>query len=568
MPLLELREYQQEALTEVFRELQAGIHRQLIVLPTGAGKTIVMAAIAKTFNKKTLLLAHREELITQAVEKFQLFWPGVDIGVCMAERDETDHQIVIGSVQSCSRPKRLEKLQDLGFDVMMIDEAHHSTSDSYQSIINACGFSNGTSKLLIGVTATPARGDKHPLGDTFDKISFSRSIGTMIRAGYLSPVVGRKILTNFVLERIRTQNGDFAISELSEAVNTPERNAFIVNKFQEYAPARKGIAFCCDVLHCQDLAAAFNKQGISAAAVWGDMTSECRQNALNDLKNGKIQVATSCGVLCEGYDEPSISTVIMARPTKSPGLYIQCAGRGLRLWPGKQDCLVLDFSDQGHNLDSIMSLSSVVPEAANIKDIKEAAEQREEVDKQPKINVLEEVDREFDILGSARFMWVTIGDEWSLMDDERREIIMSPSAGGFVAVLYHPDGSMKRLVNSPLPLEYCAGVCEDYARRNLKVAFSDLRAMWLNNAAPPTKSQHDYLEKQNAWRSNLTKAEAALEIRKIVASKNKQRRQLSAEPITDKQRYFLNRRGIQTANMSKLQAMQAISQVQQAVKCR
>src|SRR5207244_748563 len=103
----------------------AGISRQLIVLPTGAGKTIVMAAIAKQLNKKTIILAHREELISQAVDKFQLFWPGVSIGVCMAECDEIDRQIVVGSVQSCSRPKRLERLRAQGFEVMMIDEAHH-----------------------------------------------------------------------------------------------------------------------------------------------------------------------------------------------------------------------------------------------------------------------------------------------------------------------------------------------------------------------------------------------------------------------------------------------------------
>ena len=126
----------------------------------------------------------------------------------MAEVDEIDRQVVVGSVQSCSRPKRLEKLKEQGFDVMMIDEAHHAAAASYQNVINALGFSHGN-RLLLGVTATASRADKQPLGDTFDKITFSRSIGTMIKAGYLSPVIGRKILTSFVIERIRTQGGDF-----------------------------------------------------------------------------------------------------------------------------------------------------------------------------------------------------------------------------------------------------------------------------------------------------------------------------------------------------------------------
>jgi ATP-dependent helicase IRC3 len=219
-----LRDYQLECLETVLNESKAGIRRQLLSLPTGSGKTVCMAAIAKTINKKTLILAHREELITQAVDKFQMFWPEVSIGICMAGRDEIDNQIVVGSVQSCSRPKHLEKLMEQGFDLMMIDEAHHSSADSYQNVINNLGFGNGSKKLLVGVTATPQRADSQGLGTTFDKITFSRSIGTMIKAGYLSPVVGRKILTSFIFQKIATSGGDFVISDLAEAMNTPERN--------------------------------------------------------------------------------------------------------------------------------------------------------------------------------------------------------------------------------------------------------------------------------------------------------------------------------------------------------
>lgn len=151
-----LREYQSECLETVLNEFKAGVTRQLVTLPTGSGKTVVMAAIAKEINKRTLILAHREELISQTIDKFKLFWPGVNIGVCMAERDEVDCHIVVGSVQSCSRPKRLERLKAQGFNVLLIDESHHAVSDSYQSIINTLGFITGNAdKLLIGVTATP-----------------------------------------------------------------------------------------------------------------------------------------------------------------------------------------------------------------------------------------------------------------------------------------------------------------------------------------------------------------------------------------------------------------------------
>jgi superfamily II DNA or RNA helicase len=227
-----LRDYQQEALEAVLSASKDGIKRQLIALPTGSGKTVVMSGIAKVVNKRTLILAHRQELIDQTVDKLRLVWPEISIGICMAERDEIDAQVVVGSVQSCCRQKRLEKLKAQGFDLLMIDECHHAIAKSYQDIINILGFGEGTEKLLLGVTATP---DRNGLGLIFDKVTFARSISTMISSGYLSPVVGRKIQTNFTLEKIRTQNGDFAIEELAEAVNTAERNAFIVSKFKEYA---------------------------------------------------------------------------------------------------------------------------------------------------------------------------------------------------------------------------------------------------------------------------------------------------------------------------------------------
>lgn len=557
--LIRLRDYQIECLESVSTEFQKSISRQLIVLPTGSGKTIVMAAIAKHFNKKTLLLAHREELINQAVEKFKLFWPSVDIGICMADRDDMDHQVVIGSVQSCSRIKKLERLKERDFELLMIDEAHHSASDSYQALINAIGFNGTAQKLLVGVTATPQRSDKLGLGDTFTHVTFSRSISTMIKGGYLSPIVGRKILTNFAFEKIHSSNGDFSINDLSEAVNTSERNAFIVNKFMEYAPERKGIAFCCDVQHCKDLSNAFKVAGIESAAVWGDMEPVERKRTLEAFKHGQIQVVASCGVLTEGYDEPTVNAVIMARPTKSSGLFTQCVGRGLRLWPGKENCLVLDFTDKHHTLDGIMSLSNTMSETVIIEDRPKI--ELEEIDRRPKIEVLNECDRVFDILGSTRFIWVQVDDEWSLQDDDRNEIIMRPSYGGYIADLYSPDGSAIQIVSNPLPLEYCSGVCEDYARRHLKISFADMRAPWISADSLPTQGQRDYLEKKGVYVESMTRGQASIEIRKIIALKNKQRRSMASEPITDKQRYFLKNCGIETVNMSKFQVMREIAKI-------
>jgi len=562
----ELRDYQLEALDEVAKAFSSGINKQLIVLPTGAGKTVLMAAIAKHFNKKTLLLAHREELITQAVEKFKLFWPDVEIGLCMAEHDDTSKQVVIGSVQSCSRPKRLERLREHGYDVLFIDEAHHSPSDSYQAVIKALGFKDDPKKLLIGVTATPQRSDKLGLGDTFSQVTFSRSISTMIKAGYLAPIVGRKILTNFAVGRINSNNGEFCIEDLSEAINTPERNGFIAAKYVEHAPTRRGIAFCCDVSHSKDLSDAFKALGIESAPVWGDMDPLERRAQLEAFRQGKVQVLTSCGILCEGVDLPLADAIVLARPTKSSGLFTQCIGRGLRLFPGKESCLVLDFTDKHHSLDGLMSLSNAMPEAALIVEDREEVEEaeREEIDRSPKITVLEECDRAFDILGATRFIWVQVDDEWSLQDDEKNEIVMRSFGGGYVADLYmYGEEAVKQIVKSPLPLEYCSGICEDYARRHLKVSFANLASEWMQSNIAPTQSQREYLERNGAYVEGMTKPQAAIAIRKVVARKNKQRRATAHEPLTNNQRYFLKGCGVDTTNMTKPQATQLIMKLKQ-----
>ena len=527
-----------------------------------------MAAIAKKLNRKTLILAHREELITQAVDKFRLFWPGVDIGICMADKNEITCQIVVGSIQSCYRPQRLTKLKEQGFELLLIDEAHHSASESYQSVINGLGFNEEAEKLLVGVTATPQRSDNYGLGNIFQDVTFSRSIATMIKAGYLSPVVGRKILTNLSFEKISVQNGDFALGELSELVNTSERNQFVVGKFLEYACDRRTVAFCVDVRHCQDLAIAFQAQGVNCQAVWGDMIPEDRKRALDDFKHGRIQVLTSCGILTEGYDETSISCVAMTRPTKSQSLYIQCIGRGLRIHPGKENCLVLDFSDRGHSLDSALSLSTIIPEVAEVKEEVDPNDienqEKEDIDRSPKINVIEKLDAEFDILGSAKFVWIPIGDdEWSLLDDNKAEIVLKPTESGYIATLYAADGAERQIVKTPLPLAYAQGVAEDYARKHLKVAFADLSQPWMQVAAHPTEGQKEYLKKKDAWRDGISKAQASLAIREIITKQNKQRRALGAEPITGPQTYFLKSRGVETANMSKLEAMREIAKLKQ-----
>tara|TARA_Y100001934_G_C12362407_1_gene781482 strand:+ start:832 stop:1656 length:825 start_codon:yes stop_codon:yes gene_type:complete len=267
-----LRDYQSEAVECVIKHFHNNYKKQLVVLPTGAGKTIVMAEIARRLNLRTLLIAHREELINQAKEKFQMAWPEGNYGICRASQDELDKRVVFGSVQSLIQNKRLEKAENQNFDLLLIDEAHHANSPSYQKIIERLGFhSTAGNKLLVGVTATPMRSDNKEIGEVFEQVSYSTSIANLIQLGYLCPVKGRRIVTTTTLNKVHSSKQDFYTGELSEAVNTPERNQLIVDSYLKYAQDRKGIVFCCDVQHCKDLSEAFKRAQIRSTAVFGDM---------------------------------------------------------------------------------------------------------------------------------------------------------------------------------------------------------------------------------------------------------------------------------------------------------
>ena len=561
---IKLRDYQEEALNSVIKDFQGGVHHQLIVLPTASGKTFVMAAIAKHFNKRVLLVAHREELLQQAEEKFKLYWPEVDIGICKAERKEFDHQIVIGSVQTCCRPNCLKQLKKNGFDILLIDETHHASADTYQKIITELGFGDKTEKLLIGVTATPMRSDKKQLGDFFDKMVYSKTAGDLIQAGYLSLISGRRILTSFNLNKVRTRMGDFAVNELASVVNTKDRNKFIVEKFIEHCPTRKAIAFCVDVKHCQDLAQVFNTQNITTEPVWGTMDKKPRKEVLGDFSAGKIQVVTSCGVLTEGFDEPSIQAIVMARPTKSKGLYIQMAGRGLRKYPGKDDCLVLDFTDQYHNLNSVITLNKAIPEAKYIDENKPKIE-RPKVDRTPRINTLKDVDYEFDVLGiSTNYFWINIGDdERSLTDDNKNEIVIRPTDSGFCADLFS-NGRVTSLCKNRLKLKECIKICEDYASNNLKITYAALNGSWLANARKlkPSEKQIEILRQHSINTHWMSKADAYLKIQTIFARSAKEKR-LHGNMLTPPQKTYLEQHGLRTDNLTRHDAFVMIQKIKQ-----
>lgn len=323
----------------------------LVSMATGTGKTVVFSKLYQSLKSRLsgqmLVLAHREELVDQSIDKLKKCNPKATVAKEMAEHHaDANADIIVASVASLGRKgtKRVEKYDWKNVDKLIVDEAHHSTADSYGNVFDVFGsMLPGTDKITLGFTATPQRSDGKALAEKYEKIAYVYSIRNAIEDGWLADVRGYRVRTETSLADVKTVGGDFAQDQLNETVNTPKRNHHIVESWKELANGRQTVAFCVGIKHAQDLAEMFNEKGIVAEAVWGDDPD--RGNKLAQHREGKITVLCNCGVLVEGYDDPSITCVLLARPTKSAVLFTQMVGRGTRLYPGKTDCIVIDVVD-------------------------------------------------------------------------------------------------------------------------------------------------------------------------------------------------------------------------------
>jgi superfamily II DNA or RNA helicase len=514
--MIQLRDYQRDCLCAVLEAHQEkNVTRPLVSLPTGTGKTIIFAALARELGWRTLVLAHRDELVRQAADKFSMVWPEASLGVVKADEDDfRDRQVVVASVQTLARPNRLERVAHEDFRLLVVDEAHHAPAISYRRIADYLLFMDAEpGRLLLGVTATARRADAVGLGCVFEDVVYHASILTMIRAGYLADLRGLRVRAGGDLSGVGTRHGDFAERQLARAVNTPERNAAVVAAYLEHAAGRKALAFTADVQHALDLAQAFRESGVEAAAVYGGMPEQERREILRAFSAGELQVVTNCAVLTEGYDEPSIDCILMARPTKSPVLYTQCIGRGTRLFPGKQDCLVVDFFDNRHDVCALPTLLGFSPEKlAQGKSVREALAEAERRPSPPPGKPAPRPQLEvarFDPLERSAFRWFRAGAQWRLPIAPKVYVVLAPgpAAGRWQVLLRGEDGQVRPLHSVPLDLGYAQGVAEDYARAHGR-AFSRKDAPWREH--PATEKQLALLRELGlSVPAGVTKGEAS-----------------------------------------------------------
>jgi len=342
---VQLRNYQQEALDAMLKAESAGISRQLVVLPTGAGKTVLFAhlPVVRKNSLPMLVLAHRAELLNQAKAKIESMNPDLSVALEKAQNKAGRVDIVIASVQTLGRgnSSRIEGFEDTYFKSIVVDEAHHAAANSYQKILNYF-----KPDYVLGVTATPQRSDSVRLIDTFDEIVYYKSIEDLINEGWLCPLIGYRVKTETDISEVEVVNGDYKQEQLAEAIDNPGRNTSIVNAFIDLAGTKKTIVFAANIAHARNLAASFAAQTrAQVRIVLGETIDEEREQILKDFKSGAVQVIINVGVLTEGFDEPSIEAIILARPTRSSLLYTQIVGRGTRLNEGKLNCMIIDVAD-------------------------------------------------------------------------------------------------------------------------------------------------------------------------------------------------------------------------------
>lgn len=337
---MELRPYQQQAKDAIFSEWENGIKKTLLVLPTGCGKTIVFAKVAEECVKggsRVLILAHRGELLDQAADKI-----GKSTGLgCATEKAEQTclgswFRIVVGSVQSMMREKRLNQFPNDYFNTIIIDEAHHCISDSYQKVLR-----HFPDAEVLGVTATPDRGDMQNLGTVFESLAYEYTLPKAIKEGYLSPIKAVTIPLKIDMSAVGVQAGDFKSGDIATALDPYLES--IAEEMEKYCSNKKTVVFLPLVKTSQKFRDILNNHGFKAAEVNGD--SKDRAEILEAFDKDQYNVLCNSMLLTEGWDCPSVDCIVVLRPTKVRSLYCQMVGRGTRLSPetNKDHLLLLDF---------------------------------------------------------------------------------------------------------------------------------------------------------------------------------------------------------------------------------
>lgn len=358
--MYKLRDYQQELVSQIFASWKSGNRKVMLQLPTGAGKTIIFAAIINEFlkqGKKSMIIAHRKELITQAADKIRSTTK-IKPGIIQSDFEQNlGSYVQIASIQTLIRREYPVKV-----DLLVFDEAHHTVSNSYKKI-----FEQYPNALVLGVTATPVRTDGQGFKNIYDDLISGISVTDLIQKGYLSNFRLFGAVSKIKTQGINITAGDFNLQELSQAVAEADITGDLVPTWKKYAEGKKTILFAVDVTHSKECAKAFSNAGIPAEHIDGTTPAKERDAILERFRNGKTLVLCNCNIVTEGFDVPTIEAIQCVRPTLSFVFYMQMFGRSLRPAPGKEYAILIDHTNNWgiHGLPDQPQEWSLEPQSIN-----------------------------------------------------------------------------------------------------------------------------------------------------------------------------------------------------------
>lgn len=507
--MIELRPYQTDAQDAFLRFVEDGNQRGMIVLPTGCGKTITGLDLARRMNARTLWIAHREELITQPIKALRNVWPKKMAGVVKADRNEWARDFVFASVQTAWRPGRIERLT--GFDLVVVDEAHHAAAESYKKILKGAGCFDDGGPPLVGFTATPERSDMLRLDDVFNGVAYHYPLVTAIEAGYLVRPEMESRPIGIDLGKIGKARGDFKSGELDAALLESGIVENVCGVVDDIAKHRKTIIFTVSVKQAEGIAEELRSRGYAASSVSGETPITLRRRRLDQFAKGEITHMVNCMVLTEGFDDPGVDCIIMARPTLSKSLYVQCVGRGLRIAPGKESCLIIDMVGLSSR-HTLIQAPVIFGVEGTLDDTRESAGSYEDSGPCAERNekLLMGQIRGVEATARSPMRWVpTSKGSWALGCGQGGTLLMEQSDDGWTtSVVGRPGASGREVLIVDVDLESAQGAAEDYVRRAGAVYLSDRSMKW--RSMSPTDAQLSAMKAKKIDVPNLvTRGEAS-----------------------------------------------------------
>ncbi|KAL1954550.1 hypothetical protein VTO42DRAFT_1060 [Malbranchea cinnamomea] len=549
-----LRDYQEECIQSVLASLARGHNRLGISLATGSGKTVIFTQLIDRVQPRqqdanqTLILVHRKELVEQAARHCKLMYPQKTIEIEMAQSQATGTaDITIASVRSLVSKNRIEKFDPKRFKLVLVDEAHHVVAPTYREVLEYFGLDKASEEApaLVGVSATFSRFDGLRLGAAIDHIVYHKDYIDMIGEKWLADAIFTTVKARVDLSKVKNAaNGDFLPKQLSAVMNNDTTNEIILRTWLARAENRKStLVFCVDIDHVKSLTAKFREAGIDARYITSQTPKDVRTHELNAFKNQEYPVLMNCGLFTEGTDIPNIDCVLLARPTRSKNLLVQMIGRGLRLYPGKENCHIIDMVGSCETgISTTPTLFGLDPdEGLDETSVQEAKKKRDDVvsglresqagsvsaedvtvsltDYDSVHDLLQDSSGEGYIRTISSNAWVRVSEDRYVLQAPNGKLTLSKDEFGLYSVIHFP--ALPPNLKSPygrgrevaMHLEFTQAVhaADTLANRLFGPLFIGLWQPWRKRPASP--GQVEYLKKRLVLKDgelpeNLTKGQA------------------------------------------------------------